>query len=103
MERLTSFLLGVVVGAVLCFGSLKYHVVRANDGVHLVPKLSSSFGDTYVDIRKFGLSDWDQHRALAVAIVNAQKGHLLQDQASDSLRATVDNVIQGLTQPGAGS
>lgn len=103
MERLTSFLLGVVVGGLLCFGSLKYHVVRAKDGVHLVPKLSSTFSETYVDIRSFGLSDWDQHRSLAVAIVHAQKGQLLQDQASDSLRQSVDNVIQGLKQPGAGS
>ena len=36
-------------------------------------------------------------------IVNSKKTHLMQDQASDSLRQSVDNVIQGLTQPASGS
>ncbi len=53
MARLGSFLVGIAVGGAAVFTGLKYHVVRANDGVHLVPKLQAQFDEAYVDIRKF--------------------------------------------------
>lgn len=59
------------------FTSLKFHVVRAEDGFHLIPKMTSDFSEVYVDIRQFDLQDWDNHRSLAVAIVQAEKGYLL--------------------------
>ena len=96
MNRITSFLAGVVVGATGIFGMLKYHVVRAEDGMHLVPKMSSHLGEIYVDIREFDLSDWNEHRALAVAIVRADKADLLNRSASDNLRHSIDRVLDGL-------
>ena len=65
-------------------------------GFHTVPKLSSQFSQTYVDIRQFDLADWDEHRTLAVALVRADKGHLLKDAASSSLRRSVDGVLEML-------
>lgn len=96
MGQLGSFLGGIVVGGVAVFVGLKYHVVRANDGVHLVPKLQAQFDEAYVDIRKFGFEDWNKHRGLAVAMVQAEKGYLMQETATDSLRRSVDNVLEGL-------
>ena len=99
MKQIMSFFIGLIVGGILVFASLKYHLVRAGDGVHLVPKLSAGFAETYVDIRTFSLSDWNQHRSLAVALVQAKKGHLMQEAASDSLRQAVDGVIDALAKP----
>lgn len=96
MARLGSFLVGAVVGGVAVFTGLKYHVVRANDGVHLVPKLQAQFDEAYVDIRQFTFEDWNQHRSLAVAMTQADKGYLLQESATDSLRRSVDSVLEGL-------
>ena len=99
MKQFMSFFVGLIVGGLLVFGSLKYHIVRASDGVHMVPKLSASFAETYVDIRSFRLSDWNDHRSLAVALVQAKKGYLMQEAASESLRRTVDVVIGALAKP----
>jgi hypothetical protein len=96
MGQLSSFLGGVVVGGVASFVGLKYHVVRAADGLHLVPKLQAQFDEAYVDIRQFGFEDWNKHRALAVAMVQADKAYLMQETATDSLRESVDSVLEGL-------
>ena len=81
------------------FTSLKYHVVRADDGIHLIPKLQSDFSQTYVDVREFSPSDWNEHRELAVALVRADKGHLLSDSALGTVRTAVDNVLNNLSGP----
>jgi hypothetical protein len=96
MGRLGSFIGGLAVGGVAVFVGLKYHVVRAGDGFHLIPKLQAQFDEAYVDIRQFGFEDWNKHRALAVAMVQAEKGYLMQETTTDSLRQSVDNVLQGL-------
>lgn len=96
MSRIGVLLLGIVLGAAGMFTALKYHVVRADDGVHLIPKMSSDFTDVYVDIRPFTVTDWNEHRGLAVALVEAEKGYLLEDAAETSLRQSVDAVLDVL-------
>lgn len=96
MSRFPSFVAGLLVGAVMVYVSLKFHIVRANDGFHMIPKLSAEFGETYVDIRQFNLTDWDDHPSLAIAITRADKGELLQNSASESLRHAVDGVLNTL-------
>ena len=96
MGTLSSFLGGIVVGGVASFVGLKYHVVRAADGFHLVPKLQAQFDEAYVDIRQFGFEDWNKHRSLAVAMVQSDKGYLMHETATDSLRESVDSVLEGL-------
>ena len=96
MNRLVVFVLGAAVGAFGVFGGQSYHIVRATDGFHLVPKLSASFGESYVDVREFGIADWTQHTQLAAAIIKAKKDHLLKQSATDdlgrSLRSAVDQI-----------
>ncbi|MCO6457359.1 MAG: hypothetical protein J5I93_18830 [Pirellulaceae bacterium] len=99
MGRLSSFLAGLLVGAAVMFTALKYHVVRANDGWHLIPKLQSDFSQTYVDVRQFTPADWNEHRELAVAIVKADKGHLMSDSALGHVRQAVDSVLHNLGGP----
>ncbi|MEQ8788034.1 MAG: hypothetical protein RIC55_17130 [Pirellulaceae bacterium] len=96
MRRIVLFLSGMALGAVFTFISLKYHIVNAKDGLHLVPKATAEFGGTYIDVRNFTLQDWDQHRGLALALVQADKSHLLEESASDNLRKSVDSMLDVL-------
>jgi hypothetical protein len=97
MKRLSGFLLGVVVGGGLVYGAQRYHVVRTEQGFEAVPKLSADFTDCYVDLRKFGTSDWSEHKALAAAIVGAKKEHIFHDSAADSVRQKMSGLLDELT------
>lgn len=96
MSRIGAFLQGAAVGAALMFGSLKYHVVRSSEGLHLVPKISAGFGETYVDVRKFGLGEWNEHRSLAMALVKSGKGGIMDDATTYQLRESLDGWLKGL-------
>lgn len=100
MGRLGAFLFGVVVGAGLVFGSLKYHVLRAHDGLHIVPKVAATFEDAYVDIRQFGPSDWNDHRTLAAGLIKANQEDLIGETAAYSLRDSLRSALDGLTGTG---
>jgi hypothetical protein len=91
MSRIWSFLLGMVVGAVLLHAATNYHIVRSQDGFHLVTKHPARLSETFVDIRGFSMTDWTAHPQLASALVQANKQHLLGESAADA-------VHQGLNQ-----
>ena len=97
MSRVTSFLFGAVVGGALMFGGMKYHVVRANDGIYMIPKLNTGIEQVYVDIRNFDAQDWAEHTSLAFAIMQADKGYLLQDAAEQSLQDSIRSAVDSLT------
>ncbi len=99
MGSIRAFLLGVVVGATFLFVSLKYYVVRAEDGLHWIPKATAELSIPYVDIRGFQMTDWNERRDLLLAIVQAEQGHLLQDAAYSGLRHTMEGVIDSLRGP----
>ncbi|HUS39211.1 MAG: hypothetical protein WBF93_16295 [Pirellulales bacterium] len=94
--RLGAFVFGFIVGGVCLLGALKYHVVHAEDGIHLVPKLGASLKETYVDIREFTPSDWADHRRVAAAMVQADKAHLMKGTVVDSLFDSVDGLLKSL-------
>lgn len=100
MGRLGSLLLGMVLGAGLVFGALRYHTVRAADGFHFVPKADTTFADAYVDIRQFSPADWDEHRSLALALIKANKEALIADSAVHSLRSSIRSALDELTGSG---
>jgi hypothetical protein len=97
MRSISCFVFGMIVGALLLFVASRYHVVRASDGVHLIPKASAHLSEPYVDIRNFTPADWDQHKSLAMAIVHAEKSYLLQDAAAESVRRAFDDLLGGMT------
>ena len=93
MRCFVSFVAGLIVGAAAVFTSLKYHIVWANDGIHMIPKISAQFAETYVDIRHFDLGDWSEHQFLAMAIARDEKAYLLENGAIDSFRQAVDELF----------
>ena len=93
---MSRFLLGMVTGAVLLFVAMHYHVVRGNDGVFLVTKISNNLSDVYVDTREFGLSDWQSHKPLAAAVMQSNQSHLLGDSSLNSFRDSMQGLVDGL-------
>ncbi|TWU24373.1 hypothetical protein Pla52o_23000 [Novipirellula galeiformis] len=93
---MSRFLAGMVCGAVLLFGAMHYHVVRGKEGVFLVPKISKNLSNVYVDIRDFRLSDWQQHKPLAAAMVKNNRSDLLEDASLSSFRNQVSGLVDGL-------
>lgn len=78
------------------FGALKYHLVRASDGFHLVPKVSAELAGTYIDVRGFNLTDWNEHRWLAMALVQSDKGHVLNASAGEQFQQSMTGMFQAL-------
>lgn len=100
MGRFTSFVLGLIVGGGLVYGSEHYHVLRSNDGLHLIPKLTATFSDTYVDIRDFDAGDWAEHETLAAAILRADKEHLFKEAVVGRVHDAVDGLLDELSRMG---
>lgn len=97
MSRLKYLVLGAILGGTAVFVGLKYHVVRSNDGFHLVPKLESSFAQAYVDIRGFGINEWNENRMLAAAIVKAKQDNLLRESAADHIADEMGSILNRLS------
>ena len=96
MRSMFTLLLGVAIGAGGMFVSRTYHVVRADDGFHLVPRLTPEFSDAYVDIRNFDLRAWDAHRPLAVALVKAKQHQFVIQGAGENLHRDARGVLDVL-------
>ena len=93
MRRLPTFIFGVLVGGLLIYGGLHYHVINAPSGLHLVPKVDSTLASTYVDIRGWGLAEWTQHQDVAAALLSANRQDLMQSAAEDSIRTGLDRIL----------
>lgn len=103
MGRLAIFLLGAMVGGGLVYGSERYHVLRTNQGIETVPKLSASFSETYVDVRNFNATDWADHQGLAADVLRAGKEYLIKDAVVDQVRQKVDGLLKEFGPPAPGS
>ena len=71
----------------------------ADDGFHFIPKSTARLNEPYVDIRHFTIADWEKHQSLAMALVQAQKGHVMQGAATETVRQSFDDMLGGLTGP----
>lgn len=80
-----KFFIGFVCGGIFIFGVLRYHVLHAEDGFHLIPKMGATASEPYLDVREFTASDWADHPAVAAAVVRAGRADLMKDSAVDSL------------------
>jgi len=98
MQRISAFLCGVVVGALLCYWTTHYHLVRAQDGFYVVPKTRAGVLDAYVDVRSFGVTDWAEHADLAAALVADNQQQVIQDSAVNALQDTANQLVPGWPQ-----
>jgi len=94
IRRLMTFFLGMVTGGALLFGAMNYHLIRAHDGVHFVPKVSPKLAAAYVDIRGFSAADWAQHSDIAAALISADQAGLMKSSVSESLYKRIDQFLE---------
>jgi hypothetical protein len=87
-----GFIPGFITGAAALYASMCFHVVRANDGHHFVPKTALTFRDTYVDIRSFDVGQWRDHVPLAEAMMKAGKSDLVQGAAESAVRNALESL-----------
>lgn len=93
MRRLGTFICGLIVGAVLLYAALHYHLIHAADGLHLIPKSDATISQTYVDIREFRARDWLERPELAAAIVEADQEELLRSATDQTLKNSLDRLL----------
>jgi hypothetical protein len=79
MNQMSSFLIGIVVGAAALFGAMHYHVVHSSDGFHVIARTAPKLANPYVDVRKFTAADWQKNHELAMASLRANKGKMVQE------------------------
>ena len=96
MGKVGTFIFGFLLGGVFVFSTLHYHLIRAEDGMHVVAKTTSTFSETYVDIRSFGPDEWYGHRQVAEAIHQAGKTELLQGFVTNPIQNAVGGAIQSV-------
>lgn len=96
MSKVNSFFLGVLVGTITLYSAMTFHLVHAEDGIHVVPKISNGLRDTYVDIREFRAAQWHEHKHVALALINAGRDDLLKDSAMSNLQRTARDTLQSL-------
>ena len=91
MGKIYAFLLGVAAGFGLYHLAGSYHVLRADSGLHVAPKVTLSLQDTYVDIRGFGAGDWAKHPELAAAVFQSGNEEIMHEAVAES----VDKLLPG--------
>ena len=96
MGRLSTLICGFMLGGAAIYGAFNYHVVKADSGLEFVRKGSASLSDTYVDIRKFSVSDWAAHPALSADILASEKTQLMTPSATSSLENGAREVLNNL-------
>ncbi|MBX3425250.1 MAG: hypothetical protein KF688_06180 [Pirellulales bacterium] len=93
MRRISTFLIGVVVGIVLLWGAMHFHLIRSQQGFHLVAKRSATLADAYVDARSFGPADWLQRPAVAEAVLRSNNDALIDALMGDAVQNGLDKLL----------
>lgn len=93
MNRIESFLLGLLLGVATLYGAMHYTVVRAKDGFHFIPKFTARLDTPYADIRAFNLEQWKRQQLLALSILKAKKGYLLEDRRLAEFKTSTQHLL----------
>jgi hypothetical protein len=87
-----GFVFGIGLGALACLGAMNYHVVRAQDGFHLVQKQHARLGQAYVDTRQFGAADWVAHPELIASLRADNEQGLVNEAAPGALQSGLNRL-----------
>jgi hypothetical protein len=90
MRRIWTFIIGLIVGGVIVYGAMNYHLIHAKDGFHVVPKVDAQLALTYADIREFTVADWAKNGDLAAALMSANRRDLVDSAIGDTLDNSLD-------------
>jgi hypothetical protein len=93
LGRVITFLLGIAAGVILCFAATNFHVVRAQDGFHLVHKQRARMAEAYVDVREFGVTDWTNHSELALELNAVNKQYVMGESTASVAEGSLSNKL----------
>jgi hypothetical protein len=96
MPRLSSFLMGFVLGVIALYICENYYVVRSKETVNLVRKVASKIEVPYYDIRNYTSEDWRTHPSLALAIVKSKKENLLVESGLSGMQTQFEGFLKSL-------
>lgn len=99
MGKLYMLLLGMVIGFGICMVAMTYHIVYANDGVHLIAKIPARLEQPFVDLRGMSPQELAENPKLVAAIHAAKKDHLLAEEAKAQLEKKVDDLFDKVAPP----
>lgn len=94
MNRISTFVLGVIVGAGGLYVSENFYVVRGKESVHLVPKVAAKLEIPYRDVRNYTVQDWTDNPSLALAIVKSQKKDLLVESGLSNMQNQFEGLLR---------
>ena len=83
----------MIVGGLVIYAAINFHLVRARDGFHVVAKQPPRMAGAYIDIRKFSISDWAGHPELTAALLQANQRQLLGEAANTAVSNGADQVL----------
>ncbi len=93
MSQVSCFALGLLAGVMGLYITMHFSLVRAVDGYYVIPKIAAKIEVPYTDIRNFTLQNWQRRQSLALAILKANKGHLLQDHSLIEFRQASQQML----------
>lgn len=78
MLGIRAFLVGLLFGIAISFVALRYHVVRHQEGVIVVPRAPQPpLRTIYADVRDWSAAMWQQHAELTQAIIKSGRADLM--------------------------
>lgn len=86
LRGLFLIVLGAALGCGITIVAFRWHVVRADDGWHMIESGTPMPTDCYADVREWSPNEWAEHPQLAAALVTAGKGDLV-------MRTSAANVL----------
>lgn len=88
-------MLGLLAGTALTFVALRYHVVRHDEGVSLVPRdPQPPLRSIYSDVREWGVAMWEKHPEVAQALMANEQIDLISDESLDEVSLQVNELYQ---------
>jgi len=98
MSRLIMLGAGILIGGMCMYSAFHYHVVVTEETYYFIPKQEAALADAYVDIREWGIAEWTDHPALAIAMQKAGHGDLVKQSVKNGFFDEVFDRI-GIRQP----
>jgi hypothetical protein len=102
MRRLMTVLFGIGLGAGLVLFACHYHLIRTKQEHLVVRKQQISLTNSYVDVRLWGLSEWQEHPKLARAVVDAGHSDIIVTPTTSDVLRDLFNSLGGGVISGAG-
>jgi len=98
MSHLKLLIIGFLTGSLCSFAVLEFHIVRAEDGFHVVPRSPApSIRLAYSDIRDWSTDNWTEYpeliRALHESDADDLIGRSVVGRVLDSLESTIDRAV----------